>query len=315
MTSQVGAIHQALEEAANPAFWLSLNPHMSITENPFAGAGSAYDFGPEEGETAVEQIKREGYFQTRPLLPVPEIEQIKRAILNILHQGFPPLFALVYDEFWQVFARLSRLLSPVLGEDYKILADFWIFYVDPSQADSGWSPHRDFEFDKGCLRSDGRPTILTAWIPFTDATPLNSCLYVLPLHLDPYSPKKLKDKSKSIRVDIKSLADIRALPAPAGSVIGFNQYLLHWGSRSSQLAHEPRISIGIYLQSGDVAPYFERLAVDRTSPVSFEYRMAVIGRMIRKYRSNSYLSGKLDFPSNLLQFLKKYEHLITKQRV
>jgi hypothetical protein len=238
MTSQVGAIHQALEEAANPAFWLSLNPHLTITGHPLAGTPSPYDFDPAESEAAVEQIKREGYFQTRPVLPVRDTEQIKQAILNIVEQGLPPLFALVYDEFWQVFARLSKVLSPVLGEDYKILADFWIFYVDPSEADAGWSPHRDHEFNRESLRPDGRPTIVTAWIPFTDATPLNSCLYVLPLHLDPYYVRRLRGKKlkKSVAVDTKILANIRALPAQAGSVIGFNQYLLHWGSKSSHWA-------------------------------------------------------------------------------
>jgi hypothetical protein len=300
---------EVLSQAAKPAFWLSLNPKLTITENPFSSAPLPYDFSPSERNAAVKQVKREGYFQTRPVVPAQEIEQIKQAILSIQGQGLPPLFALVYDEFWQIFARLSNVLSPVLGKDYLILADFWIFHVDPREEDAGWGPHRDFEFGRKCLRADGRPNIATIWIPFTNATPINSCLYVLPLHLDPHYARKSnhKELKESVTLDAKTLANIRALPAQAGSVIGLNQYVLHWGSRSSSWAREPRISIGIYFQSGGIPPYIERLAVNRTSPVSFDYRVALIGRMIRKYRSNSYASGKHNFPSNLLQFTKQFD--------
>ena len=33
--------------------------------------------------------------------------------------------------------------------------------------------------------TDGSPRYTTAWIPLTDATPNNSCLYVVPRHADP----------------------------------------------------------------------------------------------------------------------------------
>jgi hypothetical protein len=55
-------------------------------------------------------------------------------------------------------------------------------YIDPNRGDAGFSPHRDRQPDDvgSTFRGDGSAKYSTCWIPFTDACPENSCLYVLP---------------------------------------------------------------------------------------------------------------------------------------
>ena len=83
------------------------------------------------------------------------------------------------------------------------------------------------------------PSIVTAWIPLTDVTPLDSCIYVVPAACDPdyYS------EERGVRPERIRLQDVRALPAAAGSVVGWSTHLAHWGSRSSRFAAGPRIAV------------------------------------------------------------------------
>lgn len=55
-------------------------------------------------------------------------------------------------------------------------------YVDPNRGDVGFSPHRDRQPDDSAatFRPDGTAMYTTLWLPLTDATPENSCLYVIP---------------------------------------------------------------------------------------------------------------------------------------
>lgn len=54
--------------------------------------------------------------------------------------------------------------------------------MPPSDQGAGWGPHRDRV--QPTLDEDNSPHSLTVWLPFTDATPLNGCMYVLPAHHD-----------------------------------------------------------------------------------------------------------------------------------
>jgi hypothetical protein len=271
-----GDLGASLARAMSPAFWRGLCPDLRISPEPFAGPSVPLpSLPPDAAPRLVEQIVEEGYFQTAPLLPLPEMERLAAAVSTVVAAGYHPLFATVYDEIWQMLAKLGNVLDPILGAGFRAVPDFWLWHVDADPERSGWAPHRDLQY-KNTLRPDGRPTLITVWIPFTDATPLNSCIYVLPLSRDPSYPANVHNRS------IEHLQDVRALPAQAGSILGWNQYLLHWGSRSSRRADRPRISLGIYFQSGDVPP-FDPLARELRGPLSFELRLAFIGTAFLRY--------------------------------
>ena len=115
------------------------------------------------------------------------------------------------------------------------------------------------------------------WIPLTDATPLNSCIYLVPADRDPTygTPEDRQWQHKH--------ADVRALPAAAGSVLSWTQAVLHWGSSASARETLPRISVAFEFQSGQVPPMNDPLTRPNEIP-GFDQRLALIGKQILQYR-------------------------------
>jgi len=266
-----------LEQTYSESFWLTLNPELTISPAVFSSGQPAYDLSPSVTEELVTQVAEEGYFQVPPVIPKDDCAKLARAVERIAAAGLHPIFLAVYDEYWRVIQRICKSLSPVLGPDCFPLGDFWVWNVSPQTAGAGWPPHRDYQFrSRPCLRDDGRPLIITAWLPFTQATTLNGCMYVLPTNHDPNIPEELDNYVFS------NLQDVRALPAEAGSILGWNQHLLHWGSRCSRWAKAPRISSGIYLQSADVDRFVPR-PIDFARPLPLERRLAFLAVNLLAY--------------------------------
>ena len=267
-----------LGKGMSPDFWRRLCPELTISSEPFSNRPPPLPMDREEASRLLEQIVEEGYLQTPPLFSPDAMRRCATAVSSVVRAGFHPLFAAVYDEIWQLLSGLGDVFDPILGQDYRLVPNIWIWHVDAGAELSGWPPHRDAP-SSNTLRPDGRPTLVTVWIPFTDATPLSSCIYVLPLSRDTNFPGNLEKET------IDNLQDVRALPVQAGSILGWNQYIIHWGSRGSRRADGPRINLGIYFQSNDVPPYPD--ARDLSGPLSFEQRLAFISAAIAPY---------IDFP-------------------
>ena len=119
--------------------------------------------------------------------------------------------------------------------------DALCWHVDPADArPSAFSPHRDRQPDDApsTFRADGTAMYATAWVPFTDATPENSCLYVIPRQHDPGyfvgdddDPGADKDPLQLCLPDKEAYQHITAVPAEAGSAVVFTHRIIHWGSR------------------------------------------------------------------------------------
>jgi hypothetical protein len=163
----------------------------------------------------------------------------------------------------------------VLDPEYRVLPAFWAWYVVPTESQAGWAPHRDRT--GSLLRADDSPESLTVWLPLTEATPLNGCMYVYPAHLE--------DRSRASQTAVLAgaqLQHIRALPATPGSLLAWNQQLLHWGGRASRLATEPRCSIALEFQRGD-GPPFENPLIHPEQLPSFHLRLGLSGKLLLKY--------------------------------
>ena len=289
-----------VKQAGDIEFWRSICPQLSISERPLGSHMQPYAVSPCDVQKATQQVCEEGYFQVGPVLPTQEIKLIADAVHTVVDHGFPAPFVLVYDQVWQILSRLENLLSPILGAFYYVTLDVWIYYIRAvnedraeSKEDSGWSPHRDGKTVINTLRGDGHPQLLNVWIPFTDTTVEHSCMYVLPTHLDPFYPDNLQEYS----VPRKSLQDIRGLPAEAGAVLGWNEYALHWGSRSSRWADGPRISLTARFQSRDLNESNYPM-LDPNSSFSFQARLATIGTVFDRY------SKRKKCPEALLNFCR-----------
>lgn len=284
MELQTASLGRWLEHAEDPERWRALNPELSITSRPIAGAAARHRVEPPAMAPYTRQIVQEGYLQLPPLVPRAQTARLAAAVDRVCRQGLPPVFGFVYDEFWQLFADLARVLAAVIGPDHRLnRAGIWGWHVEADQA--GWPPHRDLPAPD-TLHADGRPCNLTVWIPLTDATPLNGCLYVLPTNRDPNFPARLD----RFEVTAKDLQNVRALPAPAGSVLCWNSCILHWGSRSSERAEQTRISVAAYVQGRDfdkdgMRPDFshETLLLQEQVEWPLESRLDAIRAAIRLY--------------------------------
>ncbi len=289
---------ELLEKSLSREYWLSLCPELTINDDLFSQpAEPAYEVSESTAKRSADQYSEDGYFQSQPIIPEDTAKMLAQAIVKVTDQGFPAQFCLVYDEFWQPLRRLNKLLDPIIGKDYLLLPDFWFYNVATSDDDGGWSPHRDLQFPNS-VNSDGTPKVINLWIPLTDATTMNGCMYMLPASRDPDYPK---DFSSLIGQDFRSvkhytpemLQNFRALPAKAGSILGWNQYVFHWGSRSSHWAEEPRINYSMYVQRADVKPY-DDLAINLNGnnnfELSFEMRIGLVCRSLWQYKDTNSLT-------------------------
>ena len=263
-----------IEKLKEKEFWIKLNPKLHVDEKSFSANQNIIRFD----QTILEEIKKElvedGYFQINPVdwgLPLAEM---RLAITNFYDMGLPIPFVFIYDEFFLMPYKVSGILSFILGNDFKILPDFWAWYVDPLRAEKGWDPHRDTGIES--LFKTGMPKSLTVWVPLTNANPKNGCIYIVPAQWDPYFADPVNNYKNFQH------QHIRALPAEAGSILGWNQAVMHWGGRSSKKAKEPRISFAFEFQRGDVTPLNEPLLPYDTLP-DLNLRLKLIGKQILQY--------------------------------
>ena len=274
-----------LPECADPAYWRGLAPGLHIDDAGLFTDGGELGFSADELQRCDSELLKEGYTKFRRDDWGLDMSVLEGGVRNLDAAGVPIVFAFVYDEFWVLFARLRQFLAHVLGEDYRLLPDFWVWHVAASDDDAGWPPHRD----RGAraLFADGRPKALVMWIPLTEAVPENGCLYLVPAHRDPTYNSAAEDTWKF------DLVDVRAVPASPGTALCWSQGVVHWGARSSVRARSPRISAAFEFQRGDVSPYNEPL-MDPAHPLNFRGRLLLIAKQLLQYDHKSPLSDELN---------------------
>jgi hypothetical protein len=106
-----------LQQASSISFWLGLNQSLTIMEYPFV-QGSPYAYRDEDLARCADDFRENGYFQTNPIIPATECELLASAVLTLIHGGIHPLFAMVYDQFWQVLQNLSFVANAVGSDQY-----------------------------------------------------------------------------------------------------------------------------------------------------------------------------------------------------
>lgn len=261
-------------EILNRDFWLSLAPPLHIEEPSVFENIAPVDVTPEQRRAMAELIRVEGYFQGGADWGV-NLTTMATTVRTLADAGLSPVFAFLYDEFWLPFFKLHLLYADILGENYQMLPDFWVWNIDPKRGDAGWQPHRD----KGrvALREDGSPKSLTTWIPLSAATPLNSCMYLVPALLDPTYGTEAEDEWRF------PFASVRALPAGPGDFFVWNQAVLHWGSQSSPRAPESRVAMAFEFQRAD-APPFNTPLIPPLNVLPFEIRLKLIAKQVLQYR-------------------------------
>jgi len=261
---------------ADPALWLGMAPDLHIGDQTLAAAAATpIPFSADILAGITSDLTREGYFQLPPLDWGVDVAAFARGVSALVGNSHLPVFAFMYDEAWVMYARLRQVIAATLDERYMMLPAFWAWHVDGAREPAGWTPHRDLGFRT--LLPDRRPKAMTFWLPLTDATPNNGCMYILPADRDPYYGTP-RDHETNLE-----LQNVRALPSPAGGVLGWTQAVFHWGGRARKPITTPRISLSVEFQRGDQAPIYEPLLDPHQLPDPI-LRLRLILRQILQYQ-------------------------------
>ena len=278
MTSTDVAHH--LAQLTDPVLWRGIAPQLHVGE---AAHTAPITFGADALESIRADLLREGYFQLPPQAWGIDVAALAAGVRAVGAAGFVPAFIFMYDEAWAMFARLRQLLAATLGEDYRIVPAFWAWHVDGKNESAGWPPHRDLGHH--ALLPDKSPKSLTLWLPLTDATPDNGCMYVLPADRDKFYGTPRESETPI------ALQEARALPSAAGGVLGWTQALFHWGGRARTPVTSPRISMSVEFQRGDQDIYEPK--IDPAMPLDPTLRLRLILRQILQYQHMYPLSPQL----------------------
>lgn len=266
------------KKATSIEVWQQLNPQLRIS-GPDQIASDVVEIGADEGGfdggRLSDRFWDEGYFLLRDVLPTDELAKLRSGIETLVANGMSPSLIYLYDEAWDVFRRLRPLLSHFLGDRIGLLPHFWAWHVDPRDGGRGWPPHRDYQGESAI--GDDMLISLSLWVPLSNATPDNGCMYVLPRSFE-----KCYALPVSKPEDV-ALQDVRALPAKPGAVMGWRQDLYHWGGRASGHADEARVSLSLEFQNAAFDPLAEQL-LSMEQPPAFLERLSLIASQFEKYR-------------------------------
>lgn len=268
-------------------YWRDLCPTLRVCNAGSAALArrSVLQVDPATIDVCQERMRHDGYFDlmagTAGELPwAVDLAVLADGIQTLRRHGWQPSWILMYDEGWIISHQVKELVFKCTGN--ALIMDFALFNVggdsdsnpttggksDPKTG-KGWAPHRDRGEDHTvtAFGADGMPGYSTTWIALSDATAVNSCLYVVPRQHDEgyMAGDNGKNPLETIFKSQSSFQAIRALPAPAGSLIHFSHRLFHWGSaadpevRAWSGNQDPRVAIS-FASATDAfeLPYFDR---------------------------------------------------------
>jgi hypothetical protein len=264
----------------DPDYWRDLNPQLSISGEATAASLEATPLSEQDVERIRDSVETHGYFETPATISLQAIDALLQAVETIRQEHLPPAFCFVYDEAWLLSwtPSLARLVSSVLGEGYRQVPHFWCHYVPAVPRAGGWTPH-----------ADGNDTLwkkrLTVWIPLTEATLENGCMYVIQKDLLPRSEGTPTTTDIFGAADARSLLRAtRALPACPGQALGWDFRLIHWGSVCSDSVNFSRVSLSMEFIAGDEDPDADELPlVDVGVLPTFRDRLNFISRGTLSY--------------------------------
>jgi len=310
-------------ELEDEGFWRSLLPSLTLSSlKSVKKGGNRRHQNPitnENASSVLDDLGDDGFsLRLPPILDSAgdafkaKFMAVKEGIQKLSDEQLPPTFIMLFDEVWELADIYNRMICDINNQmvadkrssnwnvfNFDVLA--WC--VDPKKGEVGFSPHRDRQPKNERILSsfhDGKcahPKYQTVWLAMSDATPDNSCLYVIPR---PYDPGYLKgdddlsnDGNDATNVNDENITDplrrclptkesyqnIRCLARRAGESITFTHRLIHWGSSGSpKNSPHPRIAISFVFSSSDFEkPYLTscpRIGQDFLNP-TFEQRLVL----------------------------------------
>jgi hypothetical protein len=275
---QENEVDELFQKAMDVKYWRALSPWMGIMDQKAVRSLESSGPSSEMEASALSHLARHGYFQLPTVTSSDAIGRMCSSVESLRNAGWPAVFSYVYDEFWALLRTpgMVRFLSRHLGPGYVQNANVWTYRVNPRTRSSGWPPHTDnWDYQDR----------LTLWIPLTDATIDNGCMYVIPQDCVPSMlPRNYSDWESVSKQDLQVLLhNVTPLPAAAGSVLGWHHQLIHWGGRATKSTARARISFAVeFLREAGTPSKLELPVFDKALP-DIHSRLRVISRAILKY--------------------------------
>ena len=265
------------EAALDVDRWRRLVPYASIEQQVTSGDHAR--IAAKDVVREKQRLDEDGYFCLKQVFDRARIARMHDIARAVRADGWPVAFAFVYDDFWSIARSqaLSGLLEASLGPGFLQNTVVWAHWVPDAKGVAGWRPHDDYR--------GGGETFLSLWIPLSDATVENGCMFLVPDRMSREIAETTKDRDSLPDVVFrKTLQDIVALPVPSGSLIGWRGDVLHWGGANTG-SSVPRVSLALEFRSRDaMTNRFERPLIDpRAALPPFRTRLFAIVKALREY--------------------------------
>lgn len=223
-------------------------------------------------QAIADELRGDGYIDLPGLIPPALVAECRAAIELCIARGAPAVCGFAFDALWQLVPLIAPIAACGLGCPVEVLDSFWAWHVHGESA-RGWPPHRDRP--ERAFTPERDLASMTLWVALSDATVRNGCIYVAP------APWDYEYYNPQARHMVSSMQHIRALPATAGTVLGWTHALLHWGTAAA--ANEPaRVSVGFEFVRAGHETSDERFPTEIFPGLAD--RCAIIGAQITKYR-------------------------------
>jgi hypothetical protein len=248
-------LEDILRSANDVAFWRTVVPFLRIDVD--MSVASAI---PPTTTTEAERLRASGWARLERAV-APSITRPLADALRCLHDAtIPTPFLYVFDEPWALATMLAPTWTALLGATPRVLPDVWAWYIAEGR---GWAAHRGVE--------DPATPLVNVWIALSDVGLESACMHVVPLG----------GSSERRRPAFGGSVDEAVpLPVPAGSVLAWNAYVLHWGGEMKPGA-PPRASLSFTLDP--------RALPERTP--SFEERVDLVADMLVLYENSANVTG------------------------
>lgn len=271
MLPSIRTLPQGLAIATqSPEFWRRLAPELTISD---AQPTAAIEHSNGQINREKMRLVNDGFVRLKQPGFKVKMDQISSAMDRIVNAGLPAAFIGVYDETWTIIAQLQDVIDGMFDGKSAMVPDFWASHTVSSASLTAGRKRAG----KG-IYEDGTPKNVTVWIPVTDATPENGCVYVVPAGQDRNYGKPNPERADA------SLSGIRALSAQAGDALIWTGETYNWQARPDRHGDDGALmSLNWEFQCRETAP-IDGLLVDSYPYVPFETRLALLARQMPLHR-------------------------------
>jgi len=277
-----------IDQWTSELFWKSKCDRLNISDTL-----SSMECGGNKTDesTRKKQLNRRGFCLVDEELPSGLIGKLRKGVEDLAKQNLPASCIILFDECWQLAQCSESILKGAGTVASHFHHDILAWYIDGA----GFSPHRDRQPDdvKSSFSNEGDAKFVTHWIALTDATPTNSCLYMIPRQHDPGYIDGDKEDEDALQValpDKYAYQHIQAIPRESGQSVLFTHRVIHWGSAQDEGCKEARIALSfVQADPSFEKPYVNTKYFESMCP-PFRIRLLLLCSQLLIYHERFHLS-------------------------